>query len=203
MEIAGRIPSSKTLLLEQSQKLADHNGQLVALKLELEITKAKCQLPKDRSAELQLQKDLGQCRQQLADSQANLRKLETELKKAREDAGSRAANQETLNGEFTSLKKELEALKVAVTAKETKMSEAISDLQQRLQTEGKEVIRYKEALQAEMKKSADLDDQVSSLKGLIEDQKFTSERAKKVQQALRSELSQVKTQLRMLQMAGK
>ncbi|KAL3685467.1 hypothetical protein R1sor_003489 [Riccia sorocarpa] len=127
-------------LLEQSQKLADHNGQLAALKLELEITKAKCQLPKDRSTELQLQKDLEQCRQHLADSQANLRKLETELKKAREDAGSRAANQETLKGEVTSLKKELEALKVAVTAKEMKMSEAISDLQQRLQTEGKDYI---------------------------------------------------------------
>ncbi|KAL3694849.1 hypothetical protein R1sor_008500 [Riccia sorocarpa] len=171
MEITSWIPSSKTLL--------------AALKLELEITKAKCQLPKDRSAELQLQKDLGQCREQLADSQANLRKLETELKKAGEDAGSRAANQETLKGEVTSLKKELEALK------------------QRLQTEGKEVIRYKEALQAEMKKNADLDDQVSSLKGLIEDQKFTSERAEKVQQALCSELSQIKTQLRMLQMTGK
>ncbi|KAL3680803.1 hypothetical protein R1sor_023759 [Riccia sorocarpa] len=181
--------SLKQQLFEQSQKLADHNGQLAALKLELEITKAKCQLQKDRSAEPQLQKDLGQCRQQLADSQANLRKLETELKKAREDAGSWAANQETLKG--------------CGTAKETKMSEAISDLQQRLQTEGKEVVRYKEALQAEMKKNADLDDQVSSLKGLIKDQKFISERAEKVQQALRSELSQVKTQLRMLQMAGK
>ncbi|KAL3693935.1 hypothetical protein R1sor_007586 [Riccia sorocarpa] len=200
---ADAAASLKQQLLQQSQKLADHNGQLAALKLELEITKAKCQLPKDRSAELQLQKDLGQCRQQLADSQANLRKLETELKKAWEDAGSRAANQETLKGEVTSLKEKLEALKVAVTAKETKMSEAISDLQQRLQTEGKEVVRYKEALQAEMKKNADLDDQVSSLKGLIEDQKFTSGRAEKVQQALRSELSQVKTQLRMLQMAGK
>ncbi|KAL3695453.1 hypothetical protein R1sor_009529 [Riccia sorocarpa] len=114
---------------------------------------------------------------------------------ARQDVRTRDADRETLKAEVKSLRGQLEASKVTTGAKQAKLEQENSDLQERLQREKRASERFKEALQADMKKHANLEERELVI--------FTLDRAEKALAASRSELAIVKTDLRMLQISGK
>ncbi|KAL3689553.1 hypothetical protein R1sor_015862 [Riccia sorocarpa] len=182
-------------LQEAERQRADLNDQITALKASL--------LRNNEKAAIQLQTELDQVRKRVVEGETTISKLETDLQVARQDARTRDADRETLKAEVKSLRGQLEASKVTTAAKQAKLEQDNSDLQERLQRETRASERFKEALQADMKKHANLEEQVLTLNGLIEGHKFTLDRAEKALAASRSELAIVKTDLRMLQISGK
>ncbi|KAL3676716.1 hypothetical protein R1sor_026664 [Riccia sorocarpa] len=180
---------------EAERQRADLNDQLTALKASL--------LRNNEKAAKQLQTELDQVRTRVAEGETTISKLETDLQVARQDVSTRDADRETLKAEVKSLRGQLEASKIATAAKQAKLEHENSDLQEQVQREKRASERFKEALQADMKKHANLEEQVLTLNGLIEGHKFTLDRAEKALAASRSELAIVKTDLRMLQISGK
>ncbi|KAL3681473.1 hypothetical protein R1sor_024429 [Riccia sorocarpa] len=102
-----------------------------------------------------------------------------------------------------SLTGQLDALKDASGANETRLKQKIADMQQELRIQRPTLVKYKTAFEAEMQKTSEFDEEVHSFKEKIESLTFACERVERAQAALRTELNQVKTQLRMLQISEK
>ncbi|KAL3696468.1 hypothetical protein R1sor_010544 [Riccia sorocarpa] len=84
----------------------------------------------------------------------------------------------------------------------SKLRDELSGLLQQMQTHKASGDKFKAAFHAEMQKTASLDEQIVVLKGQVESQKFVADRAEKAESTLRAELTKVKTELLMLQIAG-
>ncbi|KAL3685954.1 hypothetical protein R1sor_003976 [Riccia sorocarpa] len=180
----------------------DLNGQVAALKAEILQLNAKVADEATRSIRLQLQKELNKVKQDSVAANSTIGRLQADLKVARQDVSTRAKQEEELKARMKSLSGQMDALKVDSDATIAKLREELSVSQQQLQTHKVSVDRYKTAFQKEMQKTGGLDEQIVLLKGQFESQKFAAERAEKAEATLRSELSKVKTELRMLQIDG-
>ncbi|KAL3689917.1 hypothetical protein R1sor_016226 [Riccia sorocarpa] len=106
---------------EAERQRADLNDQLTALKASL--------LRNNEKAAKQLQTELDQVRKRVAEGQTTISKLETDLQVARQDVSTRDADRETLKAEVKSLRGQLEASKIAMAAKQAKLEQENSDLQ--------------------------------------------------------------------------
>ncbi|KAL3695518.1 hypothetical protein R1sor_009594 [Riccia sorocarpa] len=189
-------------LKDAESSRTDLNDQVVTLTAELSRCKEEAASEAALSSSLQAKKELEQLNKELANAKGTISKLESDLKKARQEVASHANEEGKLKAQVNKLTEDLQLLKVDKGKKETKLQQEMSVLQQQLLTQTSTADRYKVALHAEVKKIADLEDQVQSLIGQVDNHKFTAERAEKAQAALRSELNQVKTSLRMLQFSG-
>ncbi|KAL3682981.1 hypothetical protein R1sor_001003 [Riccia sorocarpa] len=128
--------------------------------------------------------------------------LEVDLQKARQEVTTRASEEAKLKAQLKALAEDAEKAKVNSANQETKLQQEVYAMQKQLQGQSSTADRYIRELQLEMKKATDLDNQVVLLQGQVESHKFTAERAEKAQVALRLELNQVKTDLRMMQISG-
>ncbi|KAL3702080.1 hypothetical protein R1sor_020102 [Riccia sorocarpa] len=187
-------------LKDAESSRTDLNDQVVTLMAELSRCKEEAASEAALSSSLQAKKELEQLNKELI--KGTISKLESDLKKARQEVASHANEEGKLKAQVNKLTEDLQLLKVDKGKKETKLQQDMSVLQQQLLTQTSTADRYKVALHAEVKKIADLEDQVQTLIGQVDNHKFTAERAEKAQAALRSELNQVKTSLRMLQFSG-
>ncbi|KAL3691211.1 hypothetical protein R1sor_004862 [Riccia sorocarpa] len=108
---------------------------------------------------------------------------------------------ETKTGE--SLKQQLAQINTKLAESKAKSSSKLDQIQQQLQTEKIAANKFKDLLHKEVSKVSDLDEHLVVLKGEIDNQKFSAERAENAHSTLCAELSKVKTELRMLHIAGK
>ncbi|KAL3687287.1 hypothetical protein R1sor_013596 [Riccia sorocarpa] len=169
-------------LQESKQTQLDLNDQVAALKADLLLKAQKSDLLAAQESANSLKKELEQVRGGAVETIA---RLKTDLQLATEDVCSRSKDQEALNAMVKSLTGQLDALK------------------QELRIQRPTLDKYKAAFEAEMQKTSEFDEEVHSLKEQIERLTFARERAERAQAALRTELNQVKTQLRMIQISEK
>ncbi|KAL3693254.1 hypothetical protein R1sor_006905 [Riccia sorocarpa] len=186
-------------LREAESSHTDLNDQVVALKAEVKRCKGQAASEAVLSSS---KKELELARKEVASAKATIAQLEVDLRKARQEVTTRANEEAKLKAQLKALAEDLEEAKVNSANQETKLQQEVSAMQKQLQGQTSTADRYIRAFQLEMKKAADLDNQVVSLQGQVDSHKFTAERAEKAQVALRLELNQVKTDLRMLQISG-
>ncbi|KAL3682656.1 hypothetical protein R1sor_000678 [Riccia sorocarpa] len=137
------------------------------------------------------------------DLKSKLAALTTKLAESERSRTSLHARVEALKAELIqSSEKAATEAAADSAAKLAKLQQDHTVLQQQLQTEKAAVGKFKAALQTEVQKISNLEQQIVSQKEDIESHKFTAERAERAQSGLRTELAQVKTELRMLQISG-
>ncbi|KAL3683702.1 hypothetical protein R1sor_001724 [Riccia sorocarpa] len=154
------------------------------------------------STRFQVQKELDHLKHGSIAAKTTIGRLEADLKVAHQDVSTRAKQEEDLKARLKSVTGEMEVQKVGSEATKSKLREELLGFQQQLQTHKASGEKFKAAFDAELQKTASLDEQIVVLKGQGESQKFVADRAEKAESTLRSELSKVKTELRMLQLAG-
>ncbi|KAL3685277.1 hypothetical protein R1sor_003299 [Riccia sorocarpa] len=186
-------------LREAESSRTDLNDRVVALKAEVQPCKGQAA---SEAANSSSKKELELARKEVASAKATIAQLEVDLRKARQEVTTRANDEAKLKAQLTALAEDAKKAKVNSANEETKLQHEVSAMQKQLQGQSSTADRYIRELQLEMKKAADLDNQVVFLQGQVESHKFAAERAEKAQVALRLELNQVKTDLRMMQISG-
>ncbi|KAL3698401.1 hypothetical protein R1sor_012477 [Riccia sorocarpa] len=190
-----QLAGVNTKLAESERSRSNLNGQVEALKAELLQCKKKLASEAAVAAGQALQNELQQVKHELASTKTSHANLERELNIARKDITTRTEREENLKAQMKSLAGQMEALKA-------ESSTNLDKIQQQLQSEKSNVNRFKDALHKEVSKTSEFDEQLVVLKGEIDKHKLLAERAEKAQSTLRYELAKVKTELRMLQIAG-
>ncbi|KAL3676288.1 hypothetical protein R1sor_026236 [Riccia sorocarpa] len=191
-----QLAQINTKLAESEGSRSKLNAQVEALKAELLQCKQKVASEAAVAAGQALQRELHQVKHDAANSKTSIANLERELNAARKDIAIRTEKEENLKAQLKSYAGQMEALKA-------ESSSNLDNIQQQLQTEKMAANKFKDLLHKEVSKVSDLDEQLVVLKGEIDNQKFLAERAEKAQSTPRAELSKFKTELRMLQIAGK
>ncbi|KAL3700881.1 hypothetical protein R1sor_018903 [Riccia sorocarpa] len=176
---AGQALKAEVAELTQKLDVAERsrlglNNQISALKGKILEQNGKPVDEAARSTRLQVQKELDHLKQESPIAKTTIGRLEAYRKAALQDANATIS----------------------------KVREELLVFQHQLHTHKASMEKYKAAFHTKLQKTASLDEQIVLLKSQIDSQKFVANRAEKAESTLRSELTQVKTELRMLQIVG-
>ncbi|KAL3676223.1 hypothetical protein R1sor_026171 [Riccia sorocarpa] len=178
-ELKSKLAALTTNLAESERSRTCLHARVEALKAELIQSSERTATEAAVSTGLLIQKELQQVKQEASNAKTTISKLETDLKVARKDVATQTEGEDKLKVQLRSLTGQMEVLKAESAAKLAKLQQDHTVLQQQLQTEKAAVGKFKAALQTEVQKISNLEQQIVSLKEDIESHKFSADRAER------------------------